>query len=50
MLFFEDDDCVAIVLDGLIVAAQHELGVGLAEVVLDHVVITELQRLADVLQ
>ena len=48
-LFLVYDDGVGVILDGFVVAPQHELGVGLAEVVLYHVVVAVLQRLTDVL-
>jgi hypothetical protein len=49
-LLLVNDDGIGVVLDGLIVPAQLELGVGLAEIVLDHVVIAVLQGLPDVFQ
>lgn len=49
-LFLVDNNCVGVILDGLVVASQHELGVGLAEVVFDHVIVAVLQGLADVLE
>lgn len=45
-----DDDGVGVVFNGLFVPAQHEFGVGLAEIVLDHVVVAKLQRLSNVFQ
>ena len=48
-LFLVDDDGIGVILDGFVVAPQHEFGVGLAEVVLYHVVVAVLQRLTDVL-
>lgn len=49
-LFLEDDDRVGEVFDCFVVATQHGFGVGLAEVVLDHVVIAELQSLPNILE
>lgn len=49
-LFLVDNNGVGVIFDGLVVAAQHELGVGFAEVVFDHVIVAVLQGLADVFE
>lgn len=41
-LLFVHDDGIRVVLDGLVVSAQLELGIGFAEIVLYHVVVTIL--------
>lgn len=49
-LFLMNNDGVGVILDGLIIPSQHEFGVGFAEVVLYHVVVTVLEGLADVFE
>jgi hypothetical protein len=49
-LFFVDNNSIRVVLDGLIVATEHSLGISFAEVVFDHVIVGVLQGLADVLE
>lgn len=44
------NNSVGVILYGLIIATQHELGVGFAEVVFDHVIVAVFQGLADVLE
>lgn len=49
-LLFVNYSGVGVVFDGLLIAAQHKLGVSFGEIVLDHVVVTKLQSLPDVFQ
>ena len=49
-LLFEHDYCIGIIFDSLIIATQKDLCVCFAEVMFDHVIVTELKGLSDIFQ